>query len=117
MINCTYKKELSEPWFSLIKLGLKKCEGRLNKGDFKNIQVGDTINFYNDDFGIIRNIYVKITYKNYYNTFHDMLISEGLQECLPGIESCNQGMIVYRKYYSIRDEQMKGVVAIRFNLF
>ena len=29
----TYTKHVSEPWFSLIKLGIKKCEGRLNKGD------------------------------------------------------------------------------------
>jgi ASC-1-like (ASCH) protein len=26
---------LSEPWFTLISLGLKKVEGRLNKGKFK----------------------------------------------------------------------------------
>lgn len=29
-----FEKHLSEPWFSLIKLGLKKCEGRLKKRRF-----------------------------------------------------------------------------------
>ena len=33
-----YEKNLSEPWFSLIKLGLKTVEGRLNKGDFKELK-------------------------------------------------------------------------------
>ena len=33
-----YTKNLSEPWFTLIKLGLKKCEGRLNKGDFAKMK-------------------------------------------------------------------------------
>ena len=28
-----YKKHLSEPWFTLLKLGLKTVEARLNKGD------------------------------------------------------------------------------------
>ena len=26
-----YTKHISEPWFTLIKLGLKKCEGRIKK--------------------------------------------------------------------------------------
>ena len=32
-----YNKHLSEPWFSLIQLGLKTCEGILNKGDFLHL--------------------------------------------------------------------------------
>ena len=40
-----YTKHLSEPWFTLIKLGIKTCEGRLNKGDFSNMKVNDTIEF------------------------------------------------------------------------
>ena len=33
-----YRKHLSEPWFSLIKLGIKTVEGRLNKGVFSKIK-------------------------------------------------------------------------------
>ena len=29
------KKHLSEKWFTILMLGLKTVEGRLNKGDFK----------------------------------------------------------------------------------
>lgn len=36
-----YQKNLSEPWFSLIKLKIKTVEGRLNKGDFAIINIGD----------------------------------------------------------------------------
>ena len=36
-----YTKHLTEPWFSLIKLGIKKCEGRLKEGDFAEIKKGD----------------------------------------------------------------------------
>ena len=55
-----YKKHLSEPWFSLINLKNKTIEGRLNKGDFKLMNVGDKITFYNDDFHH-RECVVKIT--------------------------------------------------------
>ena len=34
----TYTKHLSEPWFSLIKIGAKKCEGRVTKGDFSEMK-------------------------------------------------------------------------------
>ena len=40
-----YEKNLSEPWFSLIKFRIKMVEGRLNKGDFANMNIGDFILF------------------------------------------------------------------------
>ena len=55
-----YKKHLSEPWFSLIKLNLKTVEGRLNKGDFSKMNIGDTIIF-NKDFEYRE---IKVKYKN-----------------------------------------------------
>ena len=36
-----YKENVSEPWFTLISLGLKTVEGRKNKGRFKEMQIGD----------------------------------------------------------------------------
>ena len=44
-----YVKNLSEPWFSLIHEGEKTIEGRLNKGDFANMVVGDIIVFTNNE--------------------------------------------------------------------
>jgi hypothetical protein len=38
-----YNEHLSEPWFTLISLGLKTVEGRKNKGKFKEMQVGDIV--------------------------------------------------------------------------
>jgi ASC-1-like (ASCH) protein len=45
-----YNEHLSEHWFTVIFLGLKTVEGRKNKGKFKEMQVGDIIQWYNDDF-------------------------------------------------------------------
>ena len=38
-----YKKHLSEPWFSLVKLNIKTIEGRLIKGDFSKMKINDII--------------------------------------------------------------------------
>ena len=56
-----YSKSLSEPWFSLIKLGLKTVEGRLYKGEFSKFEINDIIEWTNDNFKK-RTIRTKITF-------------------------------------------------------
>ena len=38
-----YTETVSEPWFTLISMGLKSVEGRKNKGRFKEMKVGDIV--------------------------------------------------------------------------
>ena len=76
-----HKMHLSEPWFTLISLGLKKTEGRLNKGKFKDLREGDIIEWYNDDFKH-RSCLTKIIKKIEYNSFAEYLQREGLDDCL-----------------------------------
>ena len=64
-------------------LGLKTVEGRLNKGSFKELKVGDIITFYNDD-AICREFNVKITKVTTHNNFETYLRKETLNKCLPG---------------------------------
>ena len=64
-----YIKNLSEPWFSLIKIGKKKVEGRLNKGDFSLMKIGDIIQWDNDSLGFKRSFITKIKKINHYNNF------------------------------------------------
>jgi ASC-1-like (ASCH) protein len=42
-IQAQYTQHLSEPWFTLISLGLKTVEGRKNKGVFKEMKLGDIV--------------------------------------------------------------------------
>jgi len=42
-MTTTYTENVSEPWFSLINLGLKTVEGRKDKGRFHDMKVGDII--------------------------------------------------------------------------
>ena len=96
-----YSKHLSEPWFSMISIGLKTVEGRLNKGRFKDMEVGDIIEWHNEDFKE-RKFLTKIIGKNEYKTFEEYLVSEGLS--------------VYFKYFSKEKESEFGVVAIKIKV-
>lgn len=110
-----YEKNLSEPWFSLIKLKIKTVEGRLNKGDFANMKIGDSIIFTNDELGFKRRFKVEIKNITCYENFHEYLENETLEKCLPGIDSMEDGLIVYYKYYSKKDEMEYKIKAFTFD--
>lgn len=110
----TYEKNLSEPWFSLIKLKMKTVEGRLNKGDFANMRVGDFIIFINNEFGFERKFTIQIKNIVYYDDFQTYLENETLERCLPGVDNIEQGVSVYYKYYTKSDEMQYGIKALIF---
>jgi ASC-1-like (ASCH) protein len=120
-IKPNYTENVSEPWFSLILLGLKTVEGRKNKGKFKDMKVGDIVEWTNDNF-MPRTVLTKITGKAEYPTFREYLETEGLEKCLPGMEKLGidkgleYGLGVYFKYYTKEDEKEFGVIAIRMTL-
>ena len=110
----TYYKNVSEPWFSLLKLKIKNVEGRLNKGDFSKIKIGDMIEFSNNDLGFNRKCKLTIKDIHYYHSFQNYLSNEKLKNCLPGIQNIKQGVFVYYQYYSKQDENKYGICAIIF---
>jgi len=107
-----YIQKVGEPWFTLIKLGLKTVEGRLNKKDFKEMKVGDIVKWTNNDF-YEREVLTKIVSKTEYDNFHNYLKKEGLSNCLPGVTTIDDGKSVYYKYYTKEAENEYGVVAIK----
>lgn len=108
----TYTKHLSEPWFTLIKLGLKTCEGRLNKGDFEKMNPDDSILFENNDYGLKRSFLCKITSIHNYESFREYLSNETLEKCLPGIDTIEDGVEVYHQYYNPSAEAEHKIKAI-----
>ena len=109
-----YEKNLSEPWFSLIKLRIKKVEGRLTKGDFANMNIGDFILFTNNELGFERKFKIEIKGISYYENFQTYLETETLERCLPGIEDIENGLNVYYKYYKKSDELEYKIIAFSF---
>ena len=110
----TYIMKVREPWFSLIKVGKKKVEGRLNKGDFANMNIGDFILFTNNDLGFERNFTIEIKHISYYDNFQTYLENETLERCLPGIDNIEDGLSVYYKYYKKSDELEYKIKAFSF---
>jgi ASC-1-like (ASCH) protein len=107
----TMNTHLSEPWFSLIATGLKTVEGRINKGKFAGLAIGDIITFYNDDFNH-REISVKVTRKTSYPNFKAYLETETLANTVPGQPTIEHGLAVYYKYYTKEQEREYGIIAI-----
>ena len=103
---------VSEPWFTLIKLGIKHVEGRLLRGDFTQLKIGDFLTFENSELPFYRQFNVEIVDVNIYDSFKLYLQSESLDRCLPGVDNVEDGISVYYKYYTKEDEEIYRVVAI-----
>ena len=71
-----YQANLQSPYYEYVRDGLKTVEGRINRGKWKQMMVGDMIVFN----GTIK---VRNVRKIYYDTFKDLLKREGLKETVP----------------------------------
>ena len=97
---------VQEPYKSQILSGQKTVEGRLNKGKFWSLKIGDILQF--DD----TEEKVKVVNLTLYPSFQVMLENEGLKHVLPDIKTIEQRIAVYRKFYSIEQEKEFWVIAI-----
>ena len=55
----------------------------------------------------------RITSIHNYNSFEEYLLNETLENCLPGIDTIEQGVSIYYKYYKKEDEDRYKIIAIR----
>ena len=107
-ISHNHEINVSDPWFNKIKTGKKTVEGRLNKGVFKEIKPNDIIKVKNDK----NYFYIKVIKTTKYETFSDMIINKGLENVLPDIKTLDDGVAVYRQFYSEDKENEFKVLAI-----
>ena len=100
---------IKQPWFNFIQSGFKTVEGRLNKGQFAKFGVGQQITWINTEKLICT---VKITKITFYTSFKELLEKEGISRVLPNIANIPKGVAIYRQYYSKKDKNKYGVIAI-----
>lgn len=107
--------EVNEPWFTAIKKGQKTVEGRKGTEKWLSIRAGDVIKFVCTDkqsfFKIVKS--VKHYGTDEYDPLTNYLIHEGIQNCLPGINSLIVAKEVYLHFYNKDDINRYGMVAIR----
>jgi ASC-1-like (ASCH) protein len=96
-----------EPYYSMVINGLKTVEGRLNKGRFAELEIGDVLMMRPE------NKKFQVTDKRQYKTFREMLEAEGVKNVLPDKNNIEEATKVYKNFYKESEENRYGVLAIR----
>ena len=132
--STTHTLDVRQPYFDLIKSGVKTIEGRAglvaeDRGIHENYKLreskykqGDTLLFTlarstTEDTGDAGIISCTITDISFFASFEDMLSSCGLLNCLPNINTLTEGVDVYRSFpgYEQREKDF-GVVGIHLRV-
>lgn len=101
-----FELHVQEPFFSQLSDGLKIVEGRCAVGHYRRIKPGDLIL-------LNKCVMLQVQDVHQYASFQDMLEAEGLEKVLPGVQSIEEGVQIYRAFYSKEKESLNGVLAIR----
>lgn len=101
---------LADPWFNLVKSGQKTIEGRLKKDKFVTIKPNDNWVVFNHDKS--EHFFIRVNEVISYNSFEEYLSQEGLKRTLPNVRSIEEGVEIYRQYYSEEQEMTYGIIAI-----
>lgn len=98
---------VQEPYHSLIMNGKKTIEGRLNKGKFSSIQIGDVLEMEPEK------VQLEVIGKNIYSSFKEMIEKEGVENVIPDKSNIDEAVDVYYKFYTKEQEKKFGVSAIK----
>ncbi|KAL7176823.1 hypothetical protein ACSBR2_030213 [Camellia fascicularis] len=103
--NVDFELHVQEPFFSQLKDGVKTVEGRCAVGDYNRIVSGALIL-------LNKCLVLQVQDVRRYASFSEMLEAESLTKVLPGVKAIEEGVEIYRKFYSEEKERSNGVLAI-----
>lgn len=99
--------------FDKVKSDEKSVEARIATPDYAGIEIGDKIQFFCGSKTVLRKIVGRTSYK----TFAEMLQTEGINKCLPGVKSFAVAVEFYRHLFDDTNLQLHhGVVASQLEL-
>ncbi|XP_020584466.1 uncharacterized protein LOC110027395 isoform X5 [Phalaenopsis equestris] len=104
MEDVEFELHVQEPLFSQLKEGLKTAVGRCATEDYNRISAGALLLFN-------RCLLLEVQDVRRYGSFSEMLEVE-LANALPGIQSVEEGVQIYRNFYTEEKEKSNGVLAI-----
>jgi len=111
MLNLVVRKK----YFDAIWAGQKTVEARLNSEKYKDLKAGMPIQFTVLDSNRIAICIIETI--NTYPDFKTMLISEGLENALPGIKTLEEGVKIYEAFPDYKKNVKKtGVLAIKIRM-
>lgn len=110
----TYHNHRAEPYFTFIKNGQKTFEGRIRKGWYRLVKPGDHIIIYNEEE--TDSIEVLVKSARPYVSMREMIENEPLKKLLPDVETIEQGIKVFKRFYTEEQEREFGAVAIEIQM-
>lgn len=101
-----------EPWFSFIRKGIKPVEGRKNSPKYRQIKVGDLIDFSNgqERFRVI------VTEIRSYVSLEDYLNDVTVQKALPSVSTFEEAVKIYHQWSTPEEILTHGFLGIFMNL-
>lgn len=106
----TYHNHRAEPYFTFVKNGQKTIEGRIKKGWYQFVRSGDHIIVYNEEE--TDSVEVLVRGVRTYSSIKEMLEKEQIKKLLPNVETTEEGIAVYKRFYTEKQQKEFGVVAI-----
>lgn len=109
-VSCT------KEYIHLIRSGAKTIEGRCAAPIYTKIKAGDMVRFFyrsnaSDD------VVCEVTRVSKYRTFKDMLIAEGVTNCVPTTSSIEKALQIYQSFPKFREKELEyGVLAFQLKL-
>ncbi|KAF8701581.1 hypothetical protein HU200_033503 [Digitaria exilis] len=100
-----FELHVQEPYFTQLRAETKTVEGRLATGNYNRITQGSLLLFN-------KCLLLNVEAVRKYRSFSEMLQAEIISNVLPGISSIEEGVKVYRKFYTEEKENSYGVLAI-----
>ncbi len=97
-----------EPWFTLIRQGIKSVEGRKNTHSYRKIQPGDRINFMNGTESFLAEVQEVRHYPGLDEYFQDV----SLEKALPGIATMEEAKNIYFEWTTEEKIKEFGFLAI-----
>lgn len=102
----TIEFNVQEPYYTFIMNGVKTVEGRLDKGKFSTLKLGDRLNLNNQAlFEVVAVIP--------YSSFRAMIEAEGIEHVIPDKKTLDEAVQVYYRFYTPEQEKEFGVLAVR----
>ncbi|TYH27887.1 hypothetical protein ES288_A02G103900v1 [Gossypium darwinii] len=105
MNTIDFELHVQEPFFSMSRDGFKTIEGWCAVGKYNNIEPGSMIL-------LNKCLVLEVQDVRHYATFSKMLEAESISQVLPGVNSTEEGLQTYRKFYTEEEERSNGVIAI-----
>jgi ASC-1-like (ASCH) protein len=108
---------LNDPWFELVKKGIKIYEGRRRTIKSDNYNIGDIllVKHYTDNTQ--EPYYIKIIDKLYFNNFEQALNTLPYKQILPTISTIEEGVEIYKKYVSLETQNNDGIIILKISIY